>query len=278
MRIVALHAVRRSEWLVLVGLLQARVFRIVALHTQRWGRLGEMEAVLRRRLGTCLVGDVAGVATHIERCMTAAFFRHIQSGLMATGAEVFLFTARGRLQELILVVAGVCIVAAEAVANRRGMHRTLDVSGFLIRMTGEAKRGGSRGDELYASDVLVDPDLMATQAARGHGRMNVLAFRLVLVALKALRGVRLLVQWNGVNLAQRARCQQPQEGHENPCAQACMAAVVGESVVEPDSKRDRLHTDSEESISRRGRIEAKKRPRRAKWAHAINRKTSSQVH
>ena len=52
-----------------------------------------MEPVLRGRLGAGLVRDVAGVAAHIERGMTAALFGDIQSGLVATEAEIFFLAA-----------------------------------------------------------------------------------------------------------------------------------------------------------------------------------------
>jgi hypothetical protein len=97
---------------------------------------------------------------------------------VATEAEVFFFPAGSRLQELILVVAGVRIVAGEAVANRGRMHRPLDVGRFLVGVAGDAKRGRSGGDQLDARDVFVDADLMAAQAAHGHGGMNGLALGL----------------------------------------------------------------------------------------------------
>ena len=118
MRIVALQTVGRAEGLVLMRLLQIRILRIMAIQAERRRSLGQMEAVLRRRFGAGLVGDMAGVAAHIERGMTAALLGHIQSGLVATEAEILFFVARKRLEELILVVAGVRIVAGEAVANR----------------------------------------------------------------------------------------------------------------------------------------------------------------
>ena len=72
--------------------------------------------------------------------MTAALLRHVQSRLVATQAEVFFCLARQRLQQLILVVAGVRIVAGQAVAHRGRMHRPLDVGRLLVRMAGEAER------------------------------------------------------------------------------------------------------------------------------------------
>ena len=215
-RIVALQAVGRAEGLVLMSLLQIGILRIVAIHAKRRRRLGQMEAVLHRRFGAGLVGDVAGVAAHIESGVTAALLGHIQSGLVATEAEILFLAARNRLQELILVVAGVRIVAREAVANRGRMHRPLDVSRFLVRMAGDAKRSRRGGDQLDAGNVFIDPDLMAAQAAGGHGGMNGLAFRFVVVALQALGGIGVLVQRNRMNHGGGAHREQGDEGDENP--------------------------------------------------------------
>ena len=64
---------------------------------------------------------------------------------------------------------------------------------------------GSGGDELDAGDVFVDPDLVAAQAARGHGGMNRLALCFVLVALEAFGGGRVLIERDGMNRGAGAR-------------------------------------------------------------------------
>ena len=81
MRIVALEAVGRGEGLVVVGLLQVCILGIVAIEAERRRGLGQMEAVFRGWLGAGFVGDVAGVAAHIERGVAASFLRDIQAGL-----------------------------------------------------------------------------------------------------------------------------------------------------------------------------------------------------
>ena len=134
---MARHTIGRAEGLIPMSFLQARILRIMAIHTKRRGRLGQVEPVFLRRFGARLVGHVAGVAAHVERGMSAALLGHVQPGLMATQAEVLLFPARRRLQQLILVIAGVRIMATEAVANRGGMHRPLDVGRFLVCMAGK---------------------------------------------------------------------------------------------------------------------------------------------
>ena len=205
MRIVALHAVRRSEWLVLVGLLQARVFRIVALHTQRWGRLGEMEAVLRRRLGTCLVGDVAGVATHVESRVPTALRGYVQTLGVAIEAEILTLVATCGLEQLILVFGLVRVVTFDAIAHGGRMNGPLDARGVFISMAGETKRLRRGSDELHAGYVFVDPDLMTGQAAGGDGRVDGFAFCLVFMALDTLGGVGIRLERNGMDSTKEIR-------------------------------------------------------------------------
>ena len=97
MGIMALQTVCRAEGLVLMSFLQASIVGIVALHAERRSRLGEMEPIFRRRFRAGLVGNVASVAAHVERGMTAALFGHIQSRLVAVAAEILFFPARCRL-------------------------------------------------------------------------------------------------------------------------------------------------------------------------------------
>ena len=104
------------------------------------------------------------------------------------------------------------IVTSETVANRRGMHRSLDVCGFFICMAGNAKRGWGCGDELDAGDVFVDADLMTACATGGHGGMNGFAFVLAFVALEALGGGGVLVEGDGMYGCASSRRQQREHG------------------------------------------------------------------
>ncbi len=79
------------------------------------------------------------------------------------------------------------IVALQAVANCRRMHRALDLRRVLIGVTREAKSVRRRGDELYARYIAVDAHFVARRASQRHRRMNRLAFRLVLMTFEALR-------------------------------------------------------------------------------------------
>ena len=67
------------------------ILGIVAIQTKRGSRLGQMEPVLRRGFGARLVSEVAGVAAHVERGVTAALLGYIQPCLVATAGRDFLF-------------------------------------------------------------------------------------------------------------------------------------------------------------------------------------------
>lgn len=62
MRIVALDAVRRCERLILMGLLQVGVLRIMAIEAERRGRFSKVKPVVHRGLGAGLVRHVARIA------------------------------------------------------------------------------------------------------------------------------------------------------------------------------------------------------------------------
>src|SRR5271166_1815868 len=140
MRIVALEAVRASKRLSLVSLDERIVFHVVAIDTKRRNALGEMVIELNLARFPGLMGYVAGVAAHIERGVSAAFRRHIQSLSMAIEAQVFALFTAGRFQQLVLVIRLMRIVAFNAIAHRRGMHGALQCGGVLIGMASQAER------------------------------------------------------------------------------------------------------------------------------------------
>jgi hypothetical protein len=175
-----------------------------------------MEQVVHGRFSAGLVGDVACVAAHIQRGVPAALRGHIQPSLVTAEAEVFFLPAGCWLEELILVVGGVRVVASEAIADRWGMDSALDVGRLFVCVASDAKRRGSGGDQLHTSDVFVDPDLMAGSAAHGHGGMNRFAFGFVFVALEAFSRVSILVQRNGMNRSKSADSRQYQQSDANP--------------------------------------------------------------
>src|SRR5450755_808261 len=182
MGIVTAHAVGLLKGLALVGFLQVGALYVMAIQAQRRRRLGEMEVELHLADLTRLVGGVAGIATHVESGVPAAFLGHIHADLVAAQAEILLLVSRFCLQELILIIRGVRIVTLQTVANRRRMNRTLEVGGIFVGVAGQAERDRGGGDQLYSRDVFVDANLVASGTAHGDRRMHRLAFGVVLMA------------------------------------------------------------------------------------------------
>ena len=123
MRIVATGAVRRREGLIVMRFLQGRILDVVTIDADSGSALGQMKIKLGLAGFSRLMGCVAGVASHVEGGMAAALFGDVQSLSMAIQAEILSFISRFSFQQLVLVVAGVRIVALDAVANGWWMHR-----------------------------------------------------------------------------------------------------------------------------------------------------------
>jgi hypothetical protein len=255
--IVALNAVGRCEWLALMGFLEIRILCVVAIEAERGCPLGEMELVVHRRFGAGFVSYMAGVTAHIERGMTTAFFRDIQTCLVTTQAEVFPLVAGFGLQELILVVAGVRIVAGKAVADRRRMHHSLDVCRLFVGMACEAKVGRSGSDEYYPRDIFIDPDLMAAQTSCGHCGMNGFALGFVVMTFQAFGGIGLGVERDWMNSSAGPGGKQSEQRNQDD-AKPCLGrrrldsrlAVIGSGnrFVKPDAMHEHSHTAIEGSL------------------------------
>ena len=137
-----------------------------------------------------LVGHVAGIATHVQRSMTAAVLWDIETDVVASKTQVRIFAIAALwLKQLIFIVGGMRIVALYAIAHCRRVNLPLDISSFFVGMAGNAESYSGGGDELCAGDTSIHPDLVTAGAAHGNRRMNRLALRLVLVALDAGRRV-----------------------------------------------------------------------------------------
>src|SRR5208282_3973726 len=127
MRIVAAKAIGFFKGLVLVRLLQRCIFWIVAIDAERGRRFGQMEIELSLSDFTGLMRGVTSVAAQVERGVAAAVLSGIRgSNVVAGEAEIVLLVARFRLQQLVLVVGRMRIVAGQAIANCRRMHVPLD--------------------------------------------------------------------------------------------------------------------------------------------------------
>src|SRR5437660_11657449 len=100
--------------------------------------------------GAGLMGCVAGLAAHVECGVTAAFLRYLRALRVAGQAEVVVLGgAANGFAQLVLVFRSVRIVAAEAVADCRLVHLTLDLGGIFAIRTGAAKPTRSGLDQLH---------------------------------------------------------------------------------------------------------------------------------
>ena len=85
------------------------------------------------------------------------------------------------------------IVALEAIANGRAVDLAFDFCGVLVGVAGNTERLGSGCDQLDASNVFIDPDLVTAGTARRNGRMHHRAFGFVFVTLKTFRAIDILL-------------------------------------------------------------------------------------
>jgi len=138
MRVMAGEAIRLVEGLILVRLLQFCALSIVAVEAEGRCGLRQMKIKLYLPHFASLMGNVAGVATHVEGCVPAALCRNIQAGLVAAQAKVLFLVTGDWLQQLILIIRAVGVVALEAVPNRWTVHRTFDISRLLFGVAGQA--------------------------------------------------------------------------------------------------------------------------------------------
>src|ERR1700758_2746124 len=139
---------------------------------------------------------MAGFASQVERRVTTAFFWNLQPDLVTAEAEILLLSTGARFEQLVLVVARVRVVALHAIPNRRAMHGAFEIGGVFVGMAGEAQGRSRCRDQLDAGNVLVDPDLVATHAAGGHGRVNRFALLLIRMTFQTLCRICVLVERN----------------------------------------------------------------------------------
>src|SRR5215467_16001650 len=135
------------------------------------------------------MSDVAGLASHVECGVATALLWDIESRVVAVEAEILFLATRGRLDQLILVVSGVRIVALKAIANRGAVHRSFNLSCVLVSVAAQAQALRRGLDQLYSRDVPVDPNFVTTGAAHGDRRVDRLALGLVFMASSAGGGI-----------------------------------------------------------------------------------------
>lgn len=195
MRIVTSQAIGRAKRLAIVRLDELSVFHIVTVDAECGSRLRQMEVKLHLSGLTGLMRDVAGVATHVERGVTAAALGDIDTRLMARQAKVFIFIyARGRLQQVVLVVRRMRIVAFQAVAYRWTVNFTFDFSGVFVGVAGNAEGLGGGGDQFRAGDVFIYPDLVTACTSCGDCRVNHFPLRFIFMTFETFGRVDVLIQ------------------------------------------------------------------------------------
>lgn len=125
-RVVALQAVRSSEGLTLVRLDQRFILDVMAIDAKRRDAFVEVLVELDLADFTDLMRGMAGVAAHVERGVAATFRGHVRPLRMTVKAQVLALLAGSRLEQLVLVVGLVGIVALDAIAHGGRMDRSLE--------------------------------------------------------------------------------------------------------------------------------------------------------
>jgi hypothetical protein len=80
--------------------------------------------------------------------------------------------AVGRLQQLVLEIGDMRIVALQAVAHRRAVDVAFRLAGVLIGVAPEAQLDGCDGGQLDARNVFAYTQFVAAQTSRGDGRVH----------------------------------------------------------------------------------------------------------
>ena len=158
----------------------------MTINAQSGRRLGQMVVKFLFAALPDLVRDMAGFATHIQRRVPAPRCGNVKTLRVASQAEVFALTARCRLQQLVLVIADVRIVALKAIANRWGMDFPFQIGGVHAGMAGETEGLRCGGRELNPGDIFGYADFMTAGTAGRNGGVDELPFSFVLVTLNAL--------------------------------------------------------------------------------------------
>ena len=104
-RIMTAQAIRCGERLSMVRLDKSCILRVMTVETECRSVLGQVEIKLALTALSGLVGHVAGIAAHVQRCVTAAFLRDIDSDFVASQTQVcILAVAAQGFMQLVLIV------------------------------------------------------------------------------------------------------------------------------------------------------------------------------
>src|SRR5579864_4783954 len=119
MRVMAAQAIRLLEWLVLMCLLQFCTLRIMAIQAKCWTGFRQMKIKLRFSRFARLMRGVASVAAHVQGGVAASFGGYVQTGVVATQAEVLFFVPGNGFEQLVLVFRAMRVMALQAIPDGR---------------------------------------------------------------------------------------------------------------------------------------------------------------
>lgn len=105
------------------------------------------------------------------------------------------------------------IVAFQAIANSGKVDTSLDFIGIFVTMALDAKFDGCYCFEIYASNIVVCTDLVATQAAGCDRRVDGLPLLFISMTLQTLAPIDILIKINRMFPCYRQReyCGEKQE-------------------------------------------------------------------
>ena len=155
-RIVAGQAIRLFERLSLVRLDDGRIFGIVAIECRAPERpwSGDSQTRACRALRSCGLCDMCRSPYPGRRDGCRLSGRRDPLVTAQTEIRILCVSALG-LEQLVLVIGGVRIVALHTVAHRRRMDFPFDFSSFLFGVAGDAKGYSGGGKELGAGNILL---------------------------------------------------------------------------------------------------------------------------
>jgi hypothetical protein len=150
------------------------------------------------------VGDVAGVAAHVDSGVMAAILDGAQPDVVTSEAEIFVLPAGHSLQQQTFVGGSVRVVTFKAIIFGGGMDDDAWLRGVFVGVTFEAEIGDACSFQVYARGLTRDADHVARQTSHINRRMYVLAFAFIFVTLETLRSVGSLFEGNGMHGCERA--------------------------------------------------------------------------
>jgi hypothetical protein len=152
---------------------QRCILGVVTIDAKRWRILCQVEIKFAFSALASLVRHMAGIAPHVQGCMTTAILRDVDSHLVAAEAKIRILTVSiGGLEQLVLIVGRMWIVTLRAIAHCRRVDLPVDISSFFVGVAGNAESNRGGGDEFRAGNIFIYPDLMTASTAHRNRRMD----------------------------------------------------------------------------------------------------------